>query len=35
VTNLSAKEPGDPVHLEVDVIAKYAERLLGDAGFEV
>ncbi|WP_132057290.1 riboflavin synthase [Halorussus amylolyticus] len=34
VTNLSEKEPGDPVHLEVDVIAKYAERLLADAGFE-
>jgi riboflavin synthase len=35
VTNLSEKEPGDPVHLEVDVIAKYAERLLNDAGFAV
>ncbi|WP_137283874.1 riboflavin synthase [Halorussus salinisoli] len=35
VTNLSEKEVGDPVHLEVDVIAKYAERLLDDAGFEV
>ncbi|PSP56335.1 riboflavin synthase [Halobacteriales archaeon QS_1_67_19] len=35
VTNLSAKEPGDPVHLEVDVIAKYAKRLLDDAGFGV
>ncbi|MFC4448941.1 riboflavin synthase [Halorussus aquaticus] len=35
VTNLSEKEPGDAVHLEVDVIAKYAERLLDDAGFEV
>jgi riboflavin synthase len=34
VTNLSEKEVGDPVHLEVDVIAKYAERLLADAGFE-
>jgi riboflavin synthase len=34
VTNLSEKEVGDPVHLEVDVIAKYAERLLDDAGFE-
>jgi len=32
VTNLSEKEPGDRVHLEVDVIAKYAERLLDDAG---
>ncbi|PSQ44059.1 riboflavin synthase [Halobacteriales archaeon SW_7_68_16] len=27
LTTLSAKEPGDPVHVEVDVIAKYAERL--------
>lgn len=35
VTNLSEKEVGDPVHLEVDVIAKYAERLLDDAGFDV
>ena len=34
LTNLSEKEPGDPVHLEVDVIAKYAERLLDDAEFE-
>jgi riboflavin synthase len=34
VTNLSEKEPGDPVHLEVDVIAKYAERLLEDAGVD-
>ncbi|WP_254766541.1 riboflavin synthase [Salinilacihabitans rarus] len=28
VTTLSEKEPGDPVHLEVDVLAKYVERLL-------
>ncbi|WP_135826782.1 riboflavin synthase [Halorussus ruber] len=35
VTNLSEKEVGDPVHLEVDVIAKYAESLLEDAGFEM
>jgi riboflavin synthase len=28
LTTLSAKEPGDPVHAEVDVIAKYAERLV-------
>jgi riboflavin synthase len=28
VTTLSAKAPGDPVHLEVDVIAKYVESLL-------
>jgi riboflavin synthase len=34
VTNLSEKAPGDPVHLEVDVIAKYAERLLDDAGVD-
>lgn len=27
-TNLSAKAVGDPVHLEVDVIAKYVERML-------
>jgi riboflavin synthase len=28
VTTLSGKSPGDPVHLEVDVVAKYVERLL-------
>ncbi|HEY8224637.1 MAG TPA: riboflavin synthase [Pyrinomonadaceae bacterium] len=28
VTNLSQLKPGDPVNLEVDVIAKYIERLL-------
>ena len=28
VTNLSQLKPGDPVNLEVDVIAKYVERLL-------
>jgi riboflavin synthase len=27
-TNLSERSVGDPVHLEVDVIAKYVERLL-------
>jgi riboflavin synthase len=27
-TNLSAKSVGDPVHLEVDVIAKYVERMI-------
>ena len=32
LTTLSAKEPGDPVHVEVDVVAKYVERLVGDAG---
>ncbi|THA30607.1 riboflavin synthase [Streptomyces sp. A1277] len=30
LTTLGIKEPGDPVNLEVDVIAKYVERLLGD-----
>lgn len=29
LTTLGHKEPGDPVNLEVDVIAKYVERLLG------
>lgn len=28
VTNLSALEPGDTVNLEVDVIAKYVERMM-------
>jgi riboflavin synthase len=28
-TTLGLKEPGDAVNLEVDVIAKYVERLLG------
>jgi riboflavin synthase len=31
LTTLGAKQPGDPVNLEVDVIAKYVERMLGDA----
>ncbi|MGW4029848.1 riboflavin synthase [Streptomyces sp. NPDC004838] len=30
LTTLGIKGPGDPVNLEVDVIAKYVERLLGD-----
>jgi len=30
-TTLSAKEPGDAVHVEVDVFAKYVERMLGMA----
>ncbi|QLH75874.1 riboflavin synthase [Halosimplex rubrum] len=30
-TTLSAKEPGDRVHVEVDVFAKYVERMLGMA----
>jgi riboflavin synthase len=29
VTTLGTKQPGDAVNLEVDVLAKYAERLLG------
>ena len=32
VTTLGAKQPGDPVNLEVDVLAKYVERLLTAAG---
>jgi riboflavin synthase len=28
-TTLGRKQPGDPVNLEVDMIAKYVERLLG------
>ena len=28
VTTLGTKQPGDPVNLEVDVLAKYVERLL-------
>ncbi|MEU8330872.1 riboflavin synthase [Micromonospora sp. NPDC048839] len=30
MTTLGAKGVGDPVNLEVDVLAKYVERLLGD-----
>jgi riboflavin synthase len=30
LTTLSAKEPGDPVHVEVDVVAKYVERLVDE-----
>ena len=29
LTTLSGKSVGDPVHLEVDVVAKYLERLVG------
>lgn len=29
MTNLSSLQPGNPVNLEADVIAKYVERLLG------
>jgi riboflavin synthase len=32
LTTLGHKRPGDPVNLEVDVIAKYVERLLGARG---
>ncbi|MFD3564373.1 riboflavin synthase [Streptomyces sp. NPDC058686] len=34
MTTLGLKQPGDPVNLEVDVIAKYVERLLGDRAQE-
>ena len=34
VTNFSQLRPGDAVNLEVDVIAKYVERILGVAGTE-
>ncbi len=27
-TNLSEKKPGDPINIEVDVLAKYVERLM-------
>jgi len=30
LTTLGHKEPGDPVNLEVDVVAKYVERMIGD-----
>ncbi|MFB4315741.1 riboflavin synthase [Actinomadura sp. 21ATH] len=30
LTTLGHKSPGDPVNLEVDVVAKYVERMLGD-----
>jgi riboflavin synthase len=32
VTTLGVKGPGEPVNLEVDVLAKYVERLLNGAG---
>jgi riboflavin synthase len=31
VTNLRSLKPGDPVNLEVDVIAKYVEKMIGAA----
>ncbi|WP_409238696.1 riboflavin synthase [Streptomyces sp. PA5.6] len=34
LTTLGIKQPGDPVNLEVDVIAKYVERLLGDRAYQ-
>ncbi|GAB3679331.1 riboflavin synthase [Actinocorallia lasiicapitis] len=30
LTTLGRKGPGDPVNLEVDVVAKYVERMIGD-----
>jgi len=30
LTTLGLKKPGDPVNLEVDVVAKYVERMMGD-----
>jgi riboflavin synthase len=32
LTTLGVKQPGDPVNLEVDVLAKYVERLLTHGG---
>ena len=32
LTTLGRKQPGDPVNLEVDVVAKYVERLMGARG---
>jgi riboflavin synthase len=32
LTTLGLKQPGDPVNLEVDIIAKYVERLLAGQG---
>jgi riboflavin synthase len=34
LTTLGIKQPGDPVNLEVDVIAKYVERMLAGPGPE-
>jgi riboflavin synthase len=30
LTTLGRKGPGDPVNLEVDIVAKYVERMIGD-----
>lgn len=35
VTTLGSRAPGDPVHLEVDLIAKYVERLTESRGGEI
>ncbi|MDF3302380.1 riboflavin synthase [Streptomyces tropicalis] len=32
LTTLGLKQPGDPVNLEVDIVAKYVERLLAGQG---
>ncbi len=32
LTTLGLKQPGDPVNLEVDVIAKYVERMVRTGG---
>jgi len=34
-TNLAEKKPGDVVNLEVDIIAKYVERLIGEGSSKV
>jgi riboflavin synthase len=31
-TNLAIKKPGDLINIEVDVLAKYVERLLAKGG---
>ena len=32
VTHLGSKKPGAPINIEVDILAKYVERLLGPRG---
>jgi riboflavin synthase len=34
LTTLGRKQPGDPVNLEVDIVAKYVERLVGGRATE-
>ena len=34
VTNLGGKQPGDLLNLEVDILAKYVERMLGPRAAE-